>query len=88
MCLLLISAVDLECGTDVVNAPPVADLDRHCPRMPLHSSQQPLWWCDTRLGKVVPPPWFFFPLYSSFNYIWITVALKLMVGVKSLPCVH
>lgn len=45
-----------------------------------------MWRRDTRLGKVVPPPRLLFPLYSSC--IWITVTLKLVVGVKPVPCVH
>lgn len=58
----------------------------HCPIMCLDSSQQPVWRWDTRLGKVVPPPRFLLPL--CFCRIWITVTLKLVVGVKSLPRVH
>lgn len=54
--------------------------------MRLDISQQPVWRRDTRLGKVVPPPGFLLPLDSSG--IWITVPLKLVVGVKSLPRVH
>lgn len=57
-----------------------------CPVMHLGSSQQPVWRWDTRLGKVVPPPRFLLPLYTS--RIWIIVTLKLVVGVKSVPRVH
>lgn len=65
---------------------PVVCQEPHCPVMHLDSSQQPVWRWDTRLGKVVPPPRFLLPLYSS--RIWITVMPKLVVGVKCLPCAH
>lgn len=54
--------------------------------MHLDILQQPVWRRDARLGEVVPPPWFLLPLYPSFTYV--AVALKLIVGVKSIPCVQ
>lgn len=56
--------------------------------MCLDTSQQPVWRCDARLGEVVPPPRFLLPLYPSLPGIDFPVALKLVVGVESIPWVN
>lgn len=63
----------------------VAPWDHHCPVMCLDISQQPVRGRDARLGEVVPPPWLLLALHLSFACTWIVVALKLIVGVESIP---
>lgn len=77
-------------GLDVqpsITSLPVVCWDCYCPANRLDISQQPVWRWDARLGEVVPPPWFLLPLYPPLTYDWLAVALKLIVGVESIPCV-
>lgn len=77
-------------GLDVqpsITSLPVVCWDFCCPAKRLDISQQPVWRWDARLGEVVPPPWFLLPLYPPLTHDWLAVALKLIVGVESIPCV-
>lgn len=78
----------MDAGPSIITTLPVVCWDLYCPVMRLDISQQPVGRWDARLGEVVPPPWFLLPLYPSFTYVCLAVALELIVGVESIPRVH